>query len=88
VKCRHLISDANSVLREIYSARNALRVIWTPGTTLDRTGIERYPHQPNTNYQRMKRLLSQLCDDGHLVKRPETHTRYTMHEIADQLYIG
>ena len=74
--------DADSVLREIYSSRNARRVIWTPSTTLDRMGIERYPHQPKTNYQRMKRLLRQLCEDGHLVKRPETHTRYTMHEIA------
>ena len=45
-------------------------------------GIERYPHAPNTNYQRMKRVLRQLYNDGHLVKRPETHSRYTMREIA------
>ena len=74
--------DADSVLREIYSQRNSRRVIWTPSTTLDRMGIERYPHVPNTNYQRMKRILRQLCDDGHLVKRPETHSHYTMREIA------
>ena len=74
--------NADSVLREIYNVRNARRVVWTPSTTLDRLGIEWYPHQPNTNYRRMKRLLRQLCDDGHLVNRPETHTRYTMREIA------
>lgn len=74
--------DADFVMREIYSSRNSRRVIWTPSTTLDRLGIERYPHQPNTNYQRMKRLLRQLCDDGHLVKRPGTHSRFTMREIA------
>jgi len=74
--------DADSVLREIYRQRNSRRVIWTPSTTLDRMDIERYPHVPNTNYQRMKRILRQLCDDGHLVKRPETHSHYTMHEIA------
>lgn len=74
--------DADSVLREIYSQRNSRRVIWTPSTTLDRIGIERYPHVPNTNYQRMKRILRQLCDHGHLVKRLETHSRYTMREIG------
>jgi len=74
--------DAASVLREIYSKRNKRRVIWTPSTTLDRMGIERYPHVPNTNYQRMKRLLYQLYGDGHLVKRQEIHSRYTMREVA------
>ncbi len=74
--------DAESVLATIYNQRNERRVIWSPSTTLSIMNIEHYPHLPQTNYRKMKRILRRLCDDGHLVKRPESHSRYTMNEVA------
>ncbi len=74
--------DANSVLATIYDQRNERRVIWSPSTTLSVMNIEHYPHLPQTNYRKMKRILRQLCDDADLVQRPELHSRYTMNEVA------
>lgn len=74
--------DAESVLSAIYDQRNERRVIWSPSTALSIMNIEQYPHLPQTNYRKMKRILRQLCDDGHLVQRPELHSRYTMNETA------
>ena len=74
--------DAESVLSAIYNQRNERRVIWSPSTTLGVMNIEHYPHLPQTNYRKMKRILRQLCDDGHLVQRAELHSRYTMNEVA------
>ncbi len=74
--------DADSVLAVIYNRRHKRHVIWTPSTTLSHMGIEHYPHLPQTNYRRMKRILRQLCDDGHLIQRDEPHSRYTMKEVA------
>lgn len=45
-------------------------------------GIERYPHLPQANYRRMKRVLQELCEVGLLVRRPHLHTRFTMKEVA------
>ena len=73
---------ADSVLAAIYDQRNERRVIWSPSTTLSAMNIEHYPHMPQTNYRKMKRILRQLCNDGQLVQRPELHSRYTMNEVA------
>ena len=74
--------DAESVLAAIYDQRRERRVIWSPSTTLCIMNIEHYPHLPQVSYRKMKRILRQLCDDGHLVRRPEPHSRYTMNEVA------
>src|SRR5436305_502021 len=71
-----------TVLATINSRANRRRVIWSPSTTLSAMGIERYPHLPQGNYRKMKKVLQELCDAGLLVRRPKLHSRYTMKEIA------
>ncbi len=75
--------DAESVLAVIYDRRNERRVIWSPSTTLSRMNIEHEPHHPRNNYRKMKRILRQLCDGGHLIQRPERHNDDTgKYEVA------
>ena len=74
--------DAQSVVAFIYDPRNARRIIWSPGTTLEAMGIEYYPHHPPRLYRTMKRVLEGLCAEGHLVKRQRLHSHYSMKEIA------
>ena len=74
--------DAESVLAAIYDQCNARRKVWSPSTTLSIMDIEHYPHLPQANYRKMKRILRNLCDRGLLTQRPELQSRYTMNEIA------
>ena len=74
--------NAETVLREIYCRRNARYVIWSPRTTLRRLGIDRVEFNPQ-NTRRMRKILQQLCDDGHLIQRSELHNDESgMNEIA------
>ena len=78
----HPSINQNEVLAAIYSSKNVRRIIWTPSTTLATMRIERYPHEPPTNYRQMKEVLEALCNEGHLVRRPHLHNRYTLKEVA------
>jgi hypothetical protein len=72
----------DAVLATIYSRANSRRIIWSPSTTLTVMEIERYPHLPQTNYRRMKKVLETLCSEGLLTQRENLHSRYTMKETA------
>ena len=74
--------DAESVLQEIYLARNKRRTIWSPGITLSRMRIRFNPHQPATNYRKMEKILQQLCDEGHISQR-SGHTAMGNHWINE-----
>lgn len=74
--------EREAVLTTIYSREKRRRIVWTASTTLTEMGIERYPHLPQANYRKMKKLLQALCDDGLLARRPNLHSRYTMKETA------
>jgi hypothetical protein len=72
----------DAVLSAIYARVNRRRIIWSPSTTLTAMEIERYPHLPQDNYRRMKRVLEGLCRAGLLVQRPSLHSHFTMKEVA------
>ena len=74
--------DTQSVLAFINDPRNARYIIWSPGTTLEAMGIEYYPHHPPRLYRKMKRVLEELCAEGHLVRRQRLHSHYSMKEVA------
>lgn len=58
------------------------RTIWSPSTTLEAMGIDRWPHEDKQPYHRMKRVLAELEAEGFLVRRPRLHGHYTLHEVA------
>jgi hypothetical protein len=69
----------SEVLSLIYSVDN--RSIWSPCTTLERLGVEWYPHTKH-NRAAMKRVLKRLHSQGLIVRRPELHSHYTFKEEA------
>ena len=59
--------------------------LWTACTTLERMGIERYPHQPRGNRLAMRAVLAELCQEGWLVERDRLHSHFTFKEVAYEL---
>ncbi len=74
--------DSSDAIQVIAAPGNKARIIWTASILLDRLKVAYYPNIPKHEYESAKAVLAQLCDDGYLVKRPELHTRYTLHESA------
>ncbi len=60
--------------------------IWTPCLTLERMGIERYPHQPPHNRLAMRRVLEELHDAGDLILRDRLHSHSTFREVAYEVH--
>jgi len=71
-----------AVIATIYAPAHRRRVVWSPSTTLAAMEIERYPHVPQLNYRKMKKLLKELCDAGLLIRRSRLHSHFTLKETA------
>ena len=74
--------NPTDVMAAILDPKHRGHVIWSPSTTLEKMGIEWYPHMPRSNYRRMKQVLKKLCADGQLVQRACLHSHFTFKEIA------
>jgi hypothetical protein len=79
------ITEAH-VLAAIYAGKR--RKVWSPCTTLENMGIERYPHHPKENRTAMKAVLESLHARGYLHRRATTHSHYTFKEVAYERVTG
>ena len=74
------------VLAAIYADKR--HMIWSPCTTLENMGIERYPHHPKENRLAMKAVLESLHARGYLHRRAAIHSHYTFKEVAFERVAG
>ena len=74
--------DVDHALKAILDPKNDRRIIWTASILLERLKVGWYPDIPKQEYESAKKVLAKLCSDGHLIERPEMHSRYTLRETA------
>jgi hypothetical protein len=75
--------DSTSVLQAIRGRRRHARIIWTPTTLLHCMGTQGVGWTyPQLLRRRAKRILERLCDEGHLIRRPEIHSVWGKREVV------
>ena len=77
------VLDSASVMQSIREGREHSRIIWTPSTLLHWLGVPGVGRAyPKLLRRRAKRILKQLCDEGHLIRRPVAHGGWAGFEVA------